>query len=192
MKFYKEETPFWKGNGCYPCKRKILGKIERRGDFRVDECEQSIPTLPPSPINPLQSYAAFVSFLPTPSLSTYAHKEGEDTTTNRPLSSFSRAKGRRKRGRPLSPIFSSSRTIMRSKIRCITHESRAFKCFNWFPCFEGWSFPPPSCFFLRFSIFGKPLISTSKKKKRKSTLWFVRWSYFSTFFFFFGFFSTYI
>lgn len=32
MKFYKEETPFWKGNGCYPCKRKILGKIQSRGE----------------------------------------------------------------------------------------------------------------------------------------------------------------
>lgn len=49
MKFYKEERgSLLKGERLsYPCKRKILGKIERRGEetFRVDACEQSIPTL---------------------------------------------------------------------------------------------------------------------------------------------------
>lgn len=112
---------------------------------RVDACEQSItnPSSPRSSTNQspwgLHRRARFVF---SPSLCVH-HKGREDTSINQPL--FPDWGRRRRR-----PIFSDG--IMRSKIRCITHESRAFKCFNWFPLLWRGN-PLLFCFSLLFFLF---------------------------------------
>ena len=153
MKFYEEGTPriCWakilRGNRSRknPTGRGY-GKMKDGGLLsRVDACEQSItnPSSPRSSTNQspwgLHRRARFVF---SPSLCVH-HKGREDTSINQPL--FPDWGRRRRR-----PIFSDG--IMRSKIRCITHESRAFKCFNWFPLLWRGN-PLLFCFSLLFFLF---------------------------------------